>query len=148
MPVTKRMGIGSRHPASTRYSRHGRHALLEADRGQQVKRPRTGVLAKRARTFVHDRPKPFALGFVEHWRVTRGARRYTHESCCARFVLSIRRAPRSGRGVGRQRWQTGSGILVTQRRRGSEGLSSGAVVACSTADQHTLGVSWSPLLPG
>jgi hypothetical protein len=68
------------------------------------------------------------------------------ESCCARFVLYIRRAPRSGKDVGHQRWQAGSGIVVTQRRRVSEGLSPDAVVAGSTADQHTLGVSWSPLL--
>ena len=50
--------------------------MLKADLGQQAQRPQTGVLAKRTRTFVHDRPKPFAFGFVEHGCDTFGARRF------------------------------------------------------------------------
>jgi len=66
----------------------GGHALLKANLGQQAKRPQTGVLAKRTRTFVHDRPKLFAFGFVEHGCDTFGARRFGSQA--GRHVNSVR----------------------------------------------------------
>ena len=62
--------------------------MLKADLGQQAKRPQTGVLAKRTRTFVHDRPKPFTFGFIEHGYDTLGARRFGSQA--GRHVGSVR----------------------------------------------------------